>query len=104
MKSTKLKSKKSIKNNLKISNYDPNDKLDIRHNSLRKALVILGPEKLIQTLSKLSKKETKNSKIFTNISKDKIWVQKNYSNKFKNKVIKKSKRSKRCKRGSIVKY
>ncbi len=109
MKSSKLKSKKSVKksvkNILKISNYDPNDKLDIRHNSLRKALVILGPEKLIKTLSTLSKKETnKNSKVFTNISKDKIWVQKNYSEKFKNKLLKKSKRSKRCKRGAIVKY
>jgi hypothetical protein len=103
MKSLKLKCKKSVKNNLNFTDYDPNDKLDYRHNSLRKALVLLGPEKLIKILSKLSKKETnKNSKTFTNISKDKIWVQKNYSEKFKNKNIKRSKRSKRCKRGAIV--
>ena len=67
MKSLKLKSKKIQKsksdNNLKISNYDPNDKLELRHNSLRKALVLLGPEKLIKILSKLSKKrQIKNQK------------------------------------------
>ena len=67
----------------------------------------MGPEKIIKILSKLSKIQTnQNSKLFTNISKDKIWVQKNYSEKFKKSLQRsqKSKRSKRCKRGAIVKY
>lgn len=103
MKSLKIvknikKSNKTNKNKLK--DYDPSDKLENRHNYLRKAAVLLGPDRLVKDLSKLSQKETNNSKTFTNICKDKIWVQKNYT--IKNKNLKKSKRSKRCRRGAIV--
>ena len=101
MKSKKVKIEK--KNDYIIS-YNPYDNIEDRRIILRKQAVLIGPEKLIKLIGKLAKKETSNSKIFSNISKDKLWLQKNYGIKQNNNInrSKKSKRSKRCRRGQIV--
>lgn len=101
----------NIQRNLLIKyNYDVNKDEKNRHESLRKALVIMGPIKLCDSLRSMYKKKNEDDIEYKILKEDKKWLKKEYlkdineikdidekkpTKKIKNKSRKKSKRKTR---------
>lgn len=112
----------SIQKNLIIKyNYDVNKDEKYRHECLRKALVIMGPIKLCDSLRSMYKHKNEDDIEYKTLKEDKSWLKKEYlkdineikhnlekksikkHNKIKNKSRKKSKRKSRRKKDKKVK-
>ena len=98
------------KNLLVKYNYDVNKDEKDRYESLRKALVIMGPIKLCNSLRSMYKKKNEDDIEYKTLKEDKKWLKKEYLKdinqikdieekkpikKSKNKIRKKSKRKSR---------
>lgn len=112
----------SVQKNLLIKyNYDMNKDENDRHESLRKALVIMGPIKLCDSLRSMYKKKNEDDIEYKILKEDKKWLKKEYlkdineikdvnkkkpikkNTKSKNKSRKKSKRKSRRNKDKKIK-
>ena len=87
--------------------YDVNKDEKERHNSLNKAIVIMGPLQVYKTIKKMYLSNQKDDNIYSKLKEDKRWIKKNHSlisdknesgalhKKSKKKSRKKSKRKSR---------
>jgi hypothetical protein len=87
--------------------YDVNKDEKERHNSLNKAIVIMGPLQVYKIIKKMYNSNQKDENIYSKLKEDKRWIKKNHSlisyknesgsldKKSKKKSRKKSKRKSR---------
>ena len=92
--------------------YDVNKDEKERHNSLNKAIVIMGPLQVYKIIKKMYNSNQKDENIYSKLKEDKRWIKKNHSlisyknesgsldKKSKKKSRKKSKRKSRKSRKS----
>ena len=59
--------------------YDVNKDEKERHNSLNKAIVIMGPLQVYKTIKKMYLSNQKDDNIYSKLKEDKRWIKKNHS-------------------------